>query len=137
VAGLRRLDRSVGVRDRDIALLQAVAMFRALPLPSIEQLARRVEEITVAARHVVFHQGDIGDRYYVIESGVAEVVGDGRVVAVLGQGDGFGEIALFRRVRRTATVRAANELRLQSLRSEHFLPIVLGHTPSRARRNGR
>jgi len=128
--GLRRLDRSVGVRDRDIALLQAVAMFRALPLPSIEQLAGRMEEVTVAARHVVFHQGEIGDRYYVIESGVAEVIGDGRVVAALGQGEGFGEIALFRRVRRTATVRAASELRLQSLRSEHFLPVVLGYTPS-------
>jgi MFS family permease len=128
--GLRRLDRSVGVRDRDIALLQAVGMFRALPLPSIEQLARRVEEVEVAAHSVVFHQGDIGDRYYVIESGEAEVIGDGRVVAALGPGEGFGEIALLRRVRRTATVRAASELRLQSLRSEHFLPVVLGYTPS-------
>ena len=128
--GLRRLDRSVGVRDRDIALLQAVAMFRALPFPSIEQLARHVEEVTVAARQVVFHQGDIGDRFYVIESGEAEVIGDGRVVAALGRGDGFGEIALFRRVPRSATVRAASELRLQSLRSEHFLPVVLGYTPS-------
>jgi len=128
--GLRRLDRSVGVRDRDIALLQAVAMFRALPLPSIEQLARRMDDLTVAARDVVVSQGDIGDRYYVIESGTAEVIGDGRVVAALGRGDGFGEIALLRRVRRTATVRAVSELRLKSLRSEHFLPVVLGYTPS-------
>ena len=42
----------------------------------------------------VFRQGDIGDRYFVIQSGEADVVGDGRVVASLGAGEGFGEIAL-------------------------------------------
>ncbi len=47
---LRRLDRSVGVRDRDVALLQQVPMLRALPLPSIEQLARALEPVEVPGR---------------------------------------------------------------------------------------
>ncbi|MGH3484116.1 MAG: MFS transporter [Nocardioidaceae bacterium] len=127
---LRGMDRSIDVRDRDIGLLQAVDMLNALPLPSIEQLARGLEPVVVPAGHVVVEQGAIGDRYYVIESGEAEVVGDGHVVTTLGHGQGFGEIALLRRTRRTATVRAASELRLQALRSEHFLPVVLGYTPS-------
>jgi len=127
---LRGMDRSIDVRDRDIGLLQAVDMLNALPLPSIEQLARGLEPVVVPAGHVVVEQGTIGDRYYVIESGEAEVVGDGHVVTTLGHGQGFGEIALLRRTRRTATVRAASELRLQALRSEHFLPVVLGYTPS-------
>jgi hypothetical protein len=127
---MRGMDRTVNVRDRDIALLQAVAMLKVLPLPAIERLARGVEPVTVPAGHFVFEQGDLGDRYFVIESGEAIVVGDGRDIATLGPGDGFGEIALLRRSRRTAGVRAAAELRLQSLRSEQFLPLVLGFTPS-------
>lgn len=127
---LRGMDRSIDVRDRDIGLLQAVDMLKALPLPSVEQLARGLEPVVVPAGHVVVEEGDIGDRYYVIESGEAEVIGDGHVVTTLGHGEGFGEIALLRRTRRTATVRAASELRLQALRSEHFLPVVLGYTPS-------
>jgi MFS family permease len=127
---LRRMDRSIGVRDRDIALLQAVDMLNPLPLPAIETLARGLEPVTVPAGQVVVKQGDIGDRYYVIESGEADVIGDGHVVASLGQGEGFGEIALLGRIRRTATIRAASELRLQAMRSEHFLPVVLGFTPS-------
>ncbi len=127
---LRRLDRTIDVRDRDIAILQAVAMLDVLPLPAIERLARGLEPVVVPAGQVVFSQGDIGDRYFVIESGEVDVIGDGQVVATLGAGEGFGEIALLRRIRRTATVRANSELRLQTLRSDHFLPVVLGYTPS-------
>ena len=127
---LRRMDQSIGVRDREIGLLQAVPMFSPLPLPAIEQLARGLEPVSVPAGQVVVHQGDVGDRYYVIESGSADVIGDGRLVATLGPGEGFGEIALMRQVPRTATVRAADELRLQALASDHFLPVILGYTPS-------
>ncbi|MFD4421873.1 MFS transporter [Agromyces sp. NPDC058484] len=133
VASLRRLrglDRSVHALDADIALLRRVPMLGTLPLPSIEQLARGLEPVTVAAGTRVFTQGDLGDRYYVIESGEAEVVGDGRVVASLRPGEGFGEIALLRRTRRTATVVAKGVLRLRALASEQFLQVVLGYTAS-------
>jgi CRP-like cAMP-binding protein len=127
---LRGMDRSIGVRDHDIDLLHAVSMLKVLPLPAIEQLARGLESVDVAAGQTVFGQGDVGDNYFVIESGEAEVIGDGEVVATLGPGHGFGEIALLRRTRRTATVRAISELRLKALRSDHFRPVVLGYTPS-------
>jgi MFS family permease len=127
---LHRLDQFIGVRDREIALLHAVRMLRPLPLPAIEHLARGLQPVSVPEGTEVFRQGDVGDRFYVVEAGVAEVIGDGRLVATLGPGEAFGEIALLRRVPRTATVRAASELRLQALRSDHFLPVVLGYTPS-------
>lgn len=128
---LRGMDRSVDVHDRDIALLREVGMLRPLPLPTLERLARGLEPaVVVPAGATVFEQGDPGDRYFVIESGEAVVMGGGRDVATLGVGDGFGEIALLRRTRRTATVRASGELHLRSLRSDHFLPAVLGFTPS-------
>lgn len=127
---LRTMDASIGVRDHDISLLHAVAMLNVLPLPAIEQLARGLEPVNVAAGQAVFHQGDVGTHYFVIESGAADVLGDGAVVATLTAGAGFGEIALLRRSRRTATVRATSELRLKALASNHFLPVVLGYTPS-------
>ncbi len=127
---LARLDRTVTVRDADLELLRRVPMLQVLPLPSIEQLARGLEPVSVPAGQQVFGQGDEGDRYFVIESGEVEVVGDGAVVATLGPGEGFGEIALLRRVRRTATARARSDVRLQALSCDHFLPVVLGYTPS-------
>jgi len=101
-----------------------------LPLPAIEQLARGLESVQVPAGKLVFRQGDPADRFYVIETGTADVVGDGRIVTKLGPGDGFGEIALLRRVPRTAAVLAAGDLELQALTCNRFLPVVTGFPPS-------
>jgi MFS family permease len=127
---LRRLDRYIGELDKEITLLHGVHMFQPLPLPAIEQLARGLEPVHVPAGQAVFRQGDPADRFYVIETGAADVIGDGRLVTTLGPGEGFGEIALLRRVPRTAMVRAASDLELQALTCDRFLPIVTGFPPS-------
>jgi CRP-like cAMP-binding protein len=41
----------------------------------------------------VFAQGASGERFYIVESGRAEVIRDGRSVGTLARGDCFGEIA--------------------------------------------
>ena len=130
VRRLRKMDRSVDVLDVDIGLLQRVPMFDPLPLPAIEQLARGLESLEVPAGRAVVTEGEIGDRYYVIESGEADVLGDGRIVATLGPGEGFGEIALLRSTRRTATVVARSSLTLRALGSDRFISAVMGYTPS-------
>jgi predicted MFS family arabinose efflux permease len=127
---LRHLDRYIGVLDKEIGLLQSVPMLRPLPLPAVEHLARGLEPIQVPTGRAVFRQGDPADRFYVIETGTAEVVGDGNLITTLGPGDGFGEIGLLRRVPRTATVRAATDLDLQALRCNRFLPVITGFPPS-------
>jgi hypothetical protein len=127
---LRRLDRYIGELDKEITLLHGVHMFQPLPLPAIEQLARGLEPVHVPAGQAVFRQDDPADRFYVIETGAADVIGDGHLVATLGPGEGFGEIALLRRVPRTAMVRAATDLELQALTCDRFLPVDTGLPPS-------
>lgn len=127
---LRALDRTVGVHDEDVLLLQHVPMLRTLPLPSVEQLARGLEPRELAAGTTVFSEGDAGDRYYVVESGEVDVVGDGLTLTTLGPGEGFGEVALLRSSPRTATVVARSDVRLRALGSEHFLGVVMGYVPS-------
>ncbi len=58
----------------------------------------------------IVSEGEIGDRFYVIETGRVEVVRQGGAepsrLATLGAGEYFGEVALLRDLARTATVRA-------------------------------
>src|SRR5690606_13545054 len=99
-------------------------------LPSVEQLARGLEPRELAAGTTVFSEGDAGDRYYVVESGEVDVVGDGLTLTTLGPGEGFGEVALLRSSPRTATVVARSDVRLRALGSDHFLAVVMGYVPS-------
>jgi len=68
---------------------------------------------------VIIQHGDIGDCMYVVQAGIVEVMvgeADGeRVIATLYQGEFFGEMALFDRAVRMATVRALGEARVLSV----------------------
>jgi MFS family permease len=129
---LRALDAVIVGRDEELALLRGVPLLDALPLPALETVARQLDHVRVPEGADVFRQGDPGDRFYVVVEGTALVVGDGRAVATLGPGDSFGEIALLRRVPRTATVSAVGELRLESLRGDRFLALMTGSPRGRA-----
>jgi MFS family permease len=127
---LRAIDAAIAQRDEEIEVLSGVAMFRPLPMPAIDYLAMHVDNVHVAAGEEVFQQGDHGDRFYVIEDGEADVVGDGRLIRTLRPGDGFGEIAVLRNRMRTATVRARTALRLHTLDPRRFRSTVGGYESS-------
>ncbi len=57
------------------------------------------------------NEGDFGHGFFAIEDGTAEVLRDDTVVASLGPGDVFGEIALLASGRRTASVVATTPMR--------------------------
>jgi CRP-like cAMP-binding protein len=130
LARLRTLDRTLEVRAREIDVLRKAPMLRTLPAVTIEQLARRVEHVTIEAGEPICTQGEPGDTFYVIESGVADVFGDGELVRTLGPGDFFGEIALIRDSPRTATVIARTTIDAASLTRAQFLPAVSGYGAS-------
>jgi len=72
----------------------------------------------------VFHQGDLGDRIYIVAKGRAEVAreqnGREMVLACLGPGEYFGEMALLNQTTRNATVRCLEPLDVLSIHKREF-----------------
>jgi CRP-like cAMP-binding protein len=73
----------------------------------------------------IVRQDEVGDCMHVIQEGRAEVIReeDGREtrLAILESGDFFGEMAIFERERRAATVRAVGRARVLTIDKKTFL----------------
>ncbi len=84
-----------------------MGLFGSLPGETLTKLADRMQRDEVSAGTVLVREGERGDRFYVLLSGVAGVsqssLGNR---GVLRAGEFFGEVALTMKVPRTATVTA-------------------------------
>ena len=73
----------------------------------------------------VFHQGDLGDRIYIMISGKSRVLvtdhdGNEKTLAELGPGEYFGEMALLNKTTRGASVRCIEPMDVLCLRKQEF-----------------
>ena len=127
---LRRLDGESAFAPANVAVLQAIDIFRPLPPAVVEQLAQGAKTYATPAGEAVVQQGELGDRFYVILSGEADVVVDGVERGSLSAGGYFGEIALLRDVPRTATVVARSALTMLGIDRDEFIGAVTGHPES-------
>ncbi len=123
---LHRADASAGEHARVLALFHAVPCLRPLDMAALEALVARAEPLSVAQGTDVVRQGDHGDRFYVIESGSADVLVDGFCVGEVGPRGSFGEKALLRDVGRTATVTARQPMRMLTVSRQDFLLALTG-----------
>ena len=122
------LERGTTVPAREIALLRRDSIFRPLPAPELEAVARRAEWVSIPGGADLMREGDPGDRYYVLASGALRVERAGQALRDLtNPGDGVGEIALLRDVPRTASVVTTTPSTLLAIDRAPFLAAVTGH----------
>ncbi len=124
--GLRRVDGSAEVPERELELVSRVPLFSPLPPTTLERIAARLERVDVAAGTTVVERGAAGDRFYLVAGGEVDVVLDGVTMSTLGAGDYFGEIALLHDVPRTATCTARTDAEIYALGRDVFVAAVSG-----------
>jgi len=107
-------------RDTKVDALSHAPLFEGLSRRELEEIARSSEDMDVEAGRVLCREGGLGQEFFVITDGEAEVRRGGRRRGVLGPGDFFGEIALIERSPRTATVTATTPLRFFVLTRRSF-----------------
>ena len=129
---VHRVDLDATLPVVEIALLRHVPLFRALPAPETESLARALQPVAFAPGEVLLRQGDEAHTYLVLADGEVRIDQDGRAINLLRRGDGLGEVALLRAGRRTATATAVTPVAAYSLDRQAFLQALVGHAASGA-----
>ena len=107
----------MGSATDTLAFLRSVRLFRNIESRELGILADSLREREMKRGQILLREGDTGDEMFLVRSGslVISKAVTGRVEQVLarvGPGDFFGEMALFDRSPRSATIQADNDTTL-------------------------
>ncbi len=109
-----------------VETLTNIDLFSELSNRELKKVASFMTPISVRAGRDLTVQGKPGREFMIIAEGTATVRRDGRVIASLGPGDFFGELAVIAGVPRTATVTADTDMVIQALNRREFSSLLDG-----------
>ncbi|MCF7824726.1 MAG: Crp/Fnr family transcriptional regulator [Candidatus Marinimicrobia bacterium] len=117
-----------------IDTLRLVPLFSELSEKVLAHLASVAQEKTYDKDQHILHQEQAGDNFFIIESGsvkVTRLAEDGReaVLAFLGEGDFFGELAILDGETRSANIITLSTCKIQTINRGEFIDL-LEHHPS-------
>lgn len=121
------------IRVESVQLLKQIFIFRSLSSLQMIQVNKIVHSRHVVAGETIIREGDAPDFMYVVKEGEVEVCrhledGSPEILAILGPGDHFGEIALIDHGPRSADVVACDDGELLTLHQNDFQHLMKSDT---------
>jgi len=80
--------------------------------------------IQIEKNKFIFKQGDIGNYYYILKSGLAQLYIDNKKIKILRSGESFGELALLHDAPRSGSIKAITDCFLWTLERKNFRKII-------------
>ena len=130
------MDSAFQRRRMHEAFLDQVPLLNPLEPYERSKIADALETTKYPAGSIIIEEGDVGDKFYLLESGKAEARKRGvdRPVTLYGKGDYFGELALLEDKPRAATVLSTTDAKVATLGKDGFQRL-LGNVEDIMRRN--
>ncbi len=102
--------------------IEKIPLFEQQNEDFLEEVAVHLKPLVSTPGDYIFKEGDEGKNVYFLISGELEVLSgvEEKIVSILHEGDFFGEIALFKNVPRTASVKAVTYCDLYTLAKARF-----------------
>lgn len=107
-----------------VLFLKSIDLFSQIPGEDLSQIAQITDEVQYEEGDEIFHEGDPGDSLYLVIEGRVRVHRGGSEVAVLGERQVFGEMALLDSEPRSASVLAITDLTLLKIARDDFTEIL-------------
>lgn len=123
-AGRREEDDDVYSTLEKLVLLRASPIFKDIQGEDLVPLARVAEHVSMAPGESVFAEHDPGDALYVIVRGKIKIHRGETVIAALGPGEPFGEMAALDGSPRSASATAIDNAELLRIGSDEFYEVL-------------
>ncbi len=113
--------------------LQHNRLFHGVPPGEVEKYAHLFREQDFPSKEIVFSEGDLGDAIYLLKTGhvrLYRLTEDGKelTLAILGPGDIFGELALFKEAHRQTFAETLEASHICAASIDDFTRLM-GHKP--------
>lgn len=109
--------------------LRQIPIFSSLNDNHIEKIKEIIEEVFISKNTVIFKQGDYGDAFYIIINGKVKIVrkedNEEKTLAILKDGEFFGEMALLEEAPRSASAICIEDCKLYKITQKNFGYIML------------
>ncbi|XP_055374078.1 cAMP-dependent protein kinase type II regulatory subunit isoform X2 [Condylostylus longicornis] len=112
-------------RSRLVESVRNILLFRSLDKEQMNQVLDAMFEKRVVPKEYIIRQGDDGDNFYVIESGVYNAFVGDKLIHTYNNSGSFGELALLYNMPRAATIQADSEGLLWAMDRQTFRRILL------------
>jgi len=115
----------------DPEVLKQAPLFTGLEDEAATELSETMGTVRLNKGEILFHEGDSGDRLYVVVSGKVKLgrsgsAGRENLLAVLGPGQMFGELSLFDPGPRSTTATAVTSCEIRTLEHEELMGWLAG-----------
>ncbi|XP_051954557.1 cGMP-dependent protein kinase 1 isoform X1 [Xyrauchen texanus] len=111
-------------REQLMGFLKTACTLKALNDIQLSKIIDSMEEVKFQKKEVIVREGAEGNTFYIILKGevlvTKNVSGQQKIIRKMGEGEHFGELALIREIRRTATCTAVGAVTCFSIDKEVF-----------------
>ncbi len=113
-------------------LIRTLPLFKGLEAEHIDNIAGIAETRTFHKGEIVFSEGDLGNGFYIIETGRVKIYklsleGKEHIFHIYGPGKPFGEVPVFQGSHFPATAQALESSRLVFLPRREFVGLITAH----------
>lgn len=112
------------------AILQKIPLFAELNTEEHKEVIKKISMDYFPENHFIFKEGELGDKMYIIKTGIVRIFHTGETasfdkeVAMLGDNDFFGEMALISEIPRNATAQVVEAAQVFILSKEDLLKLI-------------
>ncbi|NNE73189.1 MAG: cyclic nucleotide-binding domain-containing protein [Acidimicrobiales bacterium] len=104
--------------------LANIEIFSECSKRELKHISKLMTQVHIKAGRELTREGDPGREFMIIADGTATVRRKGKVLATLGPGDFFGELAVVAGVPRTATITADTDMIIEALNRREFSSLL-------------